>query len=852
MDTKRMMQHKRATGGFTMVEMIIAIAILVILMGVAFVNVLAYQRSMKQLELDKTAQEIFVAAQNHLTVAKSQGILEDVDKNSTALVGEKDDGESVYRYWYVSSGDARLKSANTSLLYEMLPFASIDDTVRLGGSYVIAYDPNTATVVSVFYCDQSSLSTYQFSPSDYSTLFPALEGTSDDVVAARRDGINGAVVGWYGGEGLIDRTKKELVAPEIKLTNAERLEVTVSFSTSAMQQNREVEDAVMRLVLRGDTSKHSKIIATVPLLSMASVGGEYRKTYVLDDITTSGQYFKELWCGASLSLAANAGESGPLIPGENISVYAQVYSTSVLSSIAKSATKHTNSLFARMISEKVDTETERYAAINNIRHLENLDAAISGYDLEALGEDGATKARQISDLMWISNSSSKKIRAFANRIAGSVDGAKNVKVRYLDGTSTKAGTFAPVTPRSTSATNVLRQYALTYEADKGSKKISNVKVELEAAINAPAGVFATVASGSSISGLELVDCSISTKGGSAGTLLGVAMGTLDLTNILVHDTKGTVKSTVSSTEAAGGLVGLLQPASGTTVTIDGCGAATLVEAKGTGTVAGGLVGYADGNVSIANSYAGGRTKDGAYDAENANVKAGSIASGGVVAPTQGVAGGLVGYTRGANITYCYATASVSGEGAMGGLVGYADKTTIGNCYATGLIIGNKTHAGAFAGNMDDATYNASAKNESANNYYFEMVNSSVYPISNRKPVVDANGNPIPTQEPVELDGLKPVDKNTKTFNDFCTGDAEGTDAAGEPVLRKNNEKAAPYDESLGKLYARADENDATGQTYNSIYNLRTIKLLNSKAEGPWVSSHYGDWPSPETLFVNTK
>lgn len=852
MDNKRLVtQSNRATGGFTMVEMMIAVAMLVILMGVAFVNVMAYQRSMKQLELDKTAREIFVAAQNHLTVAQSQGIVEDANANKTDVVGEKDETDSVYRYWYVSSNDDRLKSSNPSLLYEMLPFASIDDTVRLGGSYVIAYDLSTATVVSVFYCDQSSLSRHQFTSGDYSSLFPTLEGSTDAKITARRAGIDGAIIGWYGGEDLIDRTKQDLVAPDIEIKNEEKLEVQVTFSERDVEKNREVENTMMRLVLRGDTSKNSKVISTV---DFQNVVGKYSEKFVLDDITANGQHFDQLWCDGANPLtseAAHAGEDGPLIPGENISVYAQVYSTSVLSKIAKSPTKHTNSLFARMVYEKVEGKTECCATINNIRHLENLDAAISGYDLDSLDKDGAKKARQTSDLMWISSSSSKKIRAFTNRIAGSAEDAKQVKVYYLDGSSTKAGTFAPVIPRSEDSSGALNTYELTYQGDDTSKKISNVKVELDSTFNAPAGVFATAPSGTSIEGLELVDCSVSTKGGSAGTLLGKAEGALTIKNVMVHDTDAKVNSTVTSAEASGGLVGLLQPTSSTAVTITGCGAATLVEAKGQGTVGGGLVGYALGNVTIANSYAGGHTKDGAYDTKNANVEAGSEMSATIGGASGGVAGGFIGYANGATITDCYATTSVSADSTMGGFLGFAERSTIKDCYATGLVIGNTTHKGAFAGDMDNATYNSSAKNATANNRYFEMINGDLHPISNKEPSTDAFGNPLPTQEPEELDGLKPLDGDTKTFNDFCSGDAEGTDLDGQPVLRKDNETAYPYDKELAKLYTRKDDKAPT-PTYNTIYNLRTIKLLNSEATGPWVTSHYGDWPSPETLVVNTK
>jgi prepilin-type N-terminal cleavage/methylation domain-containing protein len=61
--------------GMTLAEMLIVVAIIGVLGGVAFVAVWNYQRSMGQLERDGIAKEIFVAAQNHLTAAYGEGYL---------------------------------------------------------------------------------------------------------------------------------------------------------------------------------------------------------------------------------------------------------------------------------------------------------------------------------------------------------------------------------------------------------------------------------------------------------------------------------------------------------------------------------------------------------------------------------------------------------------------------------------------------------------------------------------------------------------------------------------------------------------------------------------------------------
>ena len=68
------MKQKR-NKGFTMAEMLAVVALILILAAVAAVAVYRYRRSMRQLEYDAIAKEIFIVAQNHLTMADNQGLL---------------------------------------------------------------------------------------------------------------------------------------------------------------------------------------------------------------------------------------------------------------------------------------------------------------------------------------------------------------------------------------------------------------------------------------------------------------------------------------------------------------------------------------------------------------------------------------------------------------------------------------------------------------------------------------------------------------------------------------------------------------------------------------------------------
>ena len=85
------MTKNRRKGGFTLAEMLIVVAIVIVLMGVAFVAVQNYQRSSTRLEFDTIAKEIFVAAQNHLTEAESQGLLDKLDVSALGTLSTLDE-----------------------------------------------------------------------------------------------------------------------------------------------------------------------------------------------------------------------------------------------------------------------------------------------------------------------------------------------------------------------------------------------------------------------------------------------------------------------------------------------------------------------------------------------------------------------------------------------------------------------------------------------------------------------------------------------------------------------------------------------------------------------------------------
>ena len=88
--------------GFTLAEVLVTVAIILILAGVTFVSVAQYQKNLRLMEMDGTAKEIFIAAQNHLSVAQASGDLDRLAEKakesgsaSTSAIGTKLDSKSV-------------------------------------------------------------------------------------------------------------------------------------------------------------------------------------------------------------------------------------------------------------------------------------------------------------------------------------------------------------------------------------------------------------------------------------------------------------------------------------------------------------------------------------------------------------------------------------------------------------------------------------------------------------------------------------------------------------------------------------------------------------------------------------
>lgn len=827
-----MLRDKR---GMTMVELLVTVAIIMVLAGVAFVGVANYQRSLAQKERDGIAKEIFIAAQNHLTMAKGEGYLDlqsTIKKTETGLgetevtvKGESEASDGIYHF-VVDNGSA-FTNEKKSILDLMLPFGSIDDTVRLGGSYIIRYHADTGDILDVFYCSTNG------SPDSFNMNLSGVEYNSllslrgDENKSSRRN-YGGSIIGWYGGTGT-SHTPEKLNAPAIKVFNDDTLRVEIT-DTNSINMN-----AGLQLYIKGETSKAEKVV-NIRASGVSEVGdvaaqqadgriilpdvGLNVYTYIIDDITKPDGHFADLVSGTEF------------VAGEDIKIEAKAYSNTAFASIEYSGPEVTNSLYESIADPEKEsgsvTQSDglKLAFVSSIRHLENLSKSVSntGYETSSTNTSSGSrqitieKASQTDDLDW---------NAFKIKTEGESVFTLTVHSDNEDGNSSDEATSEP---KGFYPLTFDDNYSLIYDGLRHS--IRNVEIQFPA----QAGLFGIVPSGSKIRNLELIDFKV-TGGADTGALAGYANGAVISNVIAYNDTITTSDATVSSTgTSTGGLIGCANGC-----TFNYCGAALVV--LGT-EYAGGLVGEILGDTSshIKACYSGGHTDKGEYYTHNQNgervdelynVTAWDEENGG------GIAGGLVGGARGADIVDSYSTCSVNGK-IVGGLAGNTSGI-IRHCYSTGLVSGyienedntstSDVNNAFVGGGSHSIEYSV---NSNTNSSYFSIIN-------------EYNDGSAVAYKGAGSENVKALDEDAAAYESFVGADTTWN-------------AAVPYDKTSGSK-------TGLDTYYKNKYNLMTVTQLEAvRTEGTkakisdsddisnkgslFVNTHHGDWPAPEIFIIN--
>lgn len=835
-----------------MMEVMIVIAILVVMAALIFVSVMPFLKSLYQKEMDETAQEIYVAAQNHLTIAESMGFLEGKE-NGTPIKDEEGKDEEG-KYFFVIGDDYSDLAASNKVLAYMLPYGSIDEKVRTGGSYVISYDYKTASVIDVFYADPKGrfgdnvyFGKNVITQENYPGFLSTFGGTGAEKNENRQQYSQGgtiggsAIIGWYNGEAMgVDAGEPFKV--DLKVKNGDRLMVEATVSNAPTDRGLEVG-----IIITGRTSGNH-----TPLLKLESSGlglDDAVYTGCLDDVASSrtDTDLNNILKPNNGHFAERFADYG-LIPGEDVTISAFAYYTDVvgpgagtLYPVAMSKKVTTNSLFASVGKEKDsddDATMHSVARIAYTRHLENLSKAISGYDSVFLNKVANGEAEPpdtdlpamttASELASASGSNSTTNQPGSSTVdadktharqikdidftdfmdaildgGGETDG--KVKIHAFDRTigDSQGNTFMPVS---------IDDYALDYNGS--NHKISNVVVKTEG--DADAGLFGELEAGSSLENMQLMSFNILSKNGNAGALAGTLQDAT-VKNVLVFneayqgenpsregfgpvfgkDETTDAKLEISGKGNVGGLVG-----SSEDCTIEKSAASVYVNSSGAN--AGGLIGEAKSGTTITGCYAGGHTSSGEYNMETTTGE-GRV---NVIAATN--AGGLVGSSA-AEIKASYATNSVSGATA-GGLIGsVVSGGNVSYSYAAGKVAG--TTIGAFIG--------SNGVTLGAGNQYTPTVNGSM---------------PTIGSSPTDTTSVADMFPTLASYQKFANPD--------------NQHEAKPYDSALVAAYTIGNECLYPMPTITDLLKQADLESILEDSDLDLVKKHYGDWPKLETEVVN--
>ena len=328
--------------GFTLSEVLLTVAILVVLFALAAVPVSKMRRELRQTELDSKAEILFQTAQNRMTQLLAAGMEEKYKSGGDVkrftyipLDAEEDkyDETDIGRLplWYVT--DAEKDNASAAAYY-ILPREQTDAELR-EDHWLVEYNADSGSVYAVFYSEEA-LGVH----------------TGLDVLRYRSQRMKTAKVGYYGGDAAAVNDTGVL-APRAEILNGEMLEVRITCKAPndrplhffiTIRDDKGNETA--RTELKNDTKTFTTIEKSFR---------DYEVTVTLDDLSGDGsrRFAQQEWLKM-------------LTSGENLTVTVEVTSDDPLVEGARFVPEKTNGLFHTLRGG--DT-----AVVTCARHLQNLD-----------------------------------------------------------------------------------------------------------------------------------------------------------------------------------------------------------------------------------------------------------------------------------------------------------------------------------------------------------------------------------------------------------------------------------------------------------------------------------------------
>lgn len=531
-------KHETANSGFTMVELLTVIAILLLVGLIAVFSLSKLRRSLRQHELDARAEIIYVAAQNRMAELRAAGCeglyskgLSDGDNGVYAMAFDgthMDESSRDVEFCYLYVNDASDK--RTGAPAALLPDTAVDKDLW-NGCWCIEYAPSTGSIYAVFY-SESPLPSHTDLNGNYRNF---------------NYRVRTAAVGYYGGD-IAQTQDISKFSPSISIENTEKL--TVTFYSNNPSDDTSAHPLTFTITISDQFGgSYTRTVTGLQGGLQQLDSRNYKYQWVLDDLTSPNKRFfaqtvGKVSCGTPITIKLIVSSTAPSID--------TVFTT-----------RTTNGLF----DDRTDLGYgENTALVAYGRHLANL-SGTSHVNTAII-----TSAVQVDDISFFDDPADK--------------------TDWYSLYTSNGVKFSPIYNKNLTSFSGIHFTSGSYE----QHIINGLTVSSPSA----AGLFSAFSG--KISNAVLVNSQIT--GGVAGGLAARTDGALTLENCRVYltelsglkaDSADAVPARITGT-TVGGLVGIADHS----LTIQNSFVSTIIKGS---TAAAGLVGHAQGAVSVSRSYA---------------------------------------------------------------------------------------------------------------------------------------------------------------------------------------------------------------------------------------------------------
>lgn len=300
-------KYETANSGFTMVELLTVIAILLLVGLIAVFSLSKLRRSLRQHELDARAEIIYVAAQNRMAELRAAGCeglyskgLSDGDNGVYAMAFDgthMDESSRNVEFCYLYVNDASDK--RTGAPAALLPDTAVDKDLW-NGCWCIEYAPSTGSIYAVFY-SESPLPSHTDLNGNYRNF---------------NYRVRTASVGYYGGD-IVQTQDISKFSPSISIENTEKL--TVTFYSNNPSDDTSAHPLTFTITISDQFGgSYTRTVTGLQGGLQQLDSRNYKYQWVLDDLTSPNKRFfaqtvGKVSCGTPITIKLTVSSTDPSI-----------------------------------------------------------------------------------------------------------------------------------------------------------------------------------------------------------------------------------------------------------------------------------------------------------------------------------------------------------------------------------------------------------------------------------------------------------------------------------------------------------------------------------------------------------